>query len=260
MKKLLYVFERKLIILLCVLMSVSFSGCADEAGNVEKKDNNATMKVENNVDNVKKAENAKIADISGREIAFEVVTNCDYNKLAMNFSELVSASDLIVKVKVQDTRAFINDEGMIQTEISPKILETYKGIYDGQKLYVNGGEMLYEEYSGNEIVKKLVAGHENPNADEENTSKYVRQNVDNQYIFYPGDEYIFFASRREDNGLFFSQYAYQGTFKVSNGVVENIAVTGEPLQENISEIFSGNQNRIIGEDEFTEQIKKELGN
>lgn len=266
--------KRKLSILISVFMlSMAFVGCENKTGSAEEKDTNTTVKADGVIEEKMESETT---DVSNREIAFEVVSNFDYNALAMNFSELVSASDLIVKIKVLDTKPFINDEGMIQTEISPEILEIYKGTYEGQKLYVNGGEMPYEEYSNNETIKKLVAGHENPNGDEDNSGKYVRQNVDNQYIFHSGDEYIFFASKRGDSGLFFSQYAYQGTFKISDGVVENAAITDEPLQDNISQIFSensqlsnkakaynknsGNSDLVIGEDEFESQIKKELKN
>lgn len=174
-----------------------------------------------------------------KEIAYEITTQSDYNKLALNFSNLVQDADLIVKIRVEDVNAFINNNGMIQTEITPVIQEVYKGSYNDEKLYVNGGEMLYDEFIQNETIKKLVSGHENPEGDEQYKGKYVRQSVDNQYIFNSGEEYIFFAKKRDDSGKYYSLYAYQGTFKINNGFVYNTALKSEePLKKNICDVFN----------------------
>jgi len=210
-----------------------------------------------------------------REIAYEVTTKNDYNKLALNFNELVKDADLILKIRVEDVNAFINNNGMIQTEITPAIQEVYKGSYNNEKLYVNGGEMLYDEFCQNEIIKKAVCGHEAPNDDGQYRGKYVRQRVDNQYIFNCGEEYIFFAKKRADSGKYYSLYAYQGTFKISSGMVENTALNNEePLRKDIYNIFNiqsevknseletftleevANSGFMISEKIFTEKINK----
>lgn len=155
----------------------------------------------------------------------------------MNFDELIDTADLIVKIKVKETRGFVGDNYLINTEITPQVIETYKGTYNGEKLYVNGGKMLYEEYIQNEHIKKTFEGHENPNETE--CSKYVEQSVDNAYIVTAGDEYIFFA-KKNDDGELYALYAYQGTFKLQNGKVQNTALSAdEPLYESLSTEFGG---------------------
>ena len=163
-------------------------------------------------------------EVLQKEIACEITTNSDYNKLAMNFNELIHDADFILKIMVKDVNAFI---------------EVYKGSYNNEKLYVNGGEMLHEEFYQNEAIKKAVSGHEDLNNSEQYKGKYVRQIVDNQYIFNPGEEYIFFAKQREENKKYYSLYAYQGTFKLIDGMVENTALdNSEPLKDDICNIFN----------------------
>ncbi len=178
----------------------------------------------------------EIADMPEKEIALNIGTSNDYNKLALSFNDLVNDADFILKIKIKNVKPFINEQGMIQSEITPIVQEIYKGNYNGEKLYVNGGEMLYDDFIQNEVIKKQLDGHRNPNGDEENKGKYVRQNVDDQYIFNIGEEYIFFA--KDLDGEIFPLYAYQGTFKISNGMVENSALAyDEPLSKDIIKIF-----------------------
>lgn len=205
--------------------------------------------------------------VKEKEIVYEITTNSDYNKLAFSFDELIRDADLIMKISIQDTVAFIGSNGMIQTEITPVVKEIYKGSYHNEKLYVNGGEMLYEEFSENEIIKNAISGHENPNGDTDLSGKYVRQIVDEQYILSAGEEYIFFAQKREDTKQYYSLYAYQGTYKITEGMVENIALNNdEQLKCDLNAIFSNssetpvisvNENNalITTEDNFTQKIK-----
>lgn len=242
--------------ILIVLLLFCMCGCTNTDN--EKSQSNATKTDigENDLNNYS-------PEVQHKEIAYELTTTADYNKLASNFSDLVKDADLILKIRVESVKSFINNNGMIQTEITPTVQEVYKGLYNNEKLYVNGGEMLYDEFIQNEVIKKAVSGHESPN-DEQYKGKYVRQLVDNQYIFNCGDEYIFFAKKRVDSGKYYSLYAYQGTFKVNNGLVENIALNNdEPLKIDITNTFnmssktsnlesSGN---TISEGVFAEKIK-----
>lgn len=178
-------------------------------------------------------------DITEKGIAYEITTNSDYNKLAADFNELIQDAELILKISVEDICAFVGDNGMIQTEITPSVQEVYKGSYSGEKLYVNGGEMLYDEFCKNEIIQKALSGHENPDGSDGLYGKYVRQSVDEQYIFNVGEEYIFFAQKRPDTGKYYFLYAYQGTYKIIDGMIENIALDNEePLKKDLSEMFN----------------------
>ena len=176
--------------------------------------------------------------IEEKEIAYEIDVDCDYFELALSLDDLIKTSDFVAEIRVEDTRAFINENnGMIQTEVVPEVIEVIKGEYEGQLLYVNGGELLYDEYIANEVIAKQLSGHENPDGDEEYNGKYVRESVDGQYIFHTGETYIFFAKRRDDTGLYYSQYAYQGTYKVEDGVVRNEALKDEPLLDDLNASF-----------------------
>ncbi|MDD6449050.1 MAG: hypothetical protein PUF78_04950 [Lachnospiraceae bacterium] len=230
---------------LCVVTSILCVGCGQKASSstsnkrvtsvsataAEKSDKPISLSTGRASSTVMDSEDPN------REYAMELDTDSDYNKLAMNLSQLVSDSDLIVKIKVKAVKSFVNDNGMIQTEVTPEVLKTLKGNYDGQKMYVNGGEMLYSEYTANEIIQKSLAGHEDPSGNA--AQKYVKQTVDNQYILTPGEEYIFFAQKRADSGLYFSTYAYQGTFKLTNGKVENQAITKDSLLTDIEKSMNG---------------------
>ena len=195
----------------------------------------------------------------------------DFNELAMNFSELVSKSDMIIKIKVESVRSFINEYGFMITEVTPTVTETYKGHYDGQSLYVESGEMPYEEYSQNEVIKRITAGHEAPSEEaEKQRGTTVKYSLAGEYIMHPGEEYIFFAEKRTDSGEYYPQYAYQGIFKINDGKVENHALNKEPLREDLGNIFKADtsvmQERdkeieiryklVIDEESFTKKIKE----
>lgn len=216
-------------IIICTLVATLFLGlCACNKNDVNVNNSSETDRADSKIE--------EIADMPEKEIALNIGTSNDYNKLALSFNDLVNDADFILKIKVKDIKPFINEQGMIQSEITPIVQEIYKGSYNGEKLYVNGGEMLYDEFIQNEVIKKQLDGHRNPNGDEQNKGKYVRQNVDDQYIFNLGEEYMFFA--KDLGGEYFSLYAYQGTFKISNGMVENSALAyDEPLSKDIIKIF-----------------------
>lgn len=222
-----------------IMFWVMLSLCACESAQSSKKveGTDSVVKIESgeNANDLKNTEN----DIEDKEIACEIITNGDYNKLAFSFEELVQEADLIVKIRVEDVTAFIGNNGMIQTEITPVVQELYKGSYHDEKLYVNGGEMLYDEFCENELVKKALLGHENPDGDADLHGKYVKQSVDEQYIFHVGEEYIFFAKKREDSQQYYSLYAYQGTYKIIEDMVENVALDDEEqLKCDLKKIFS----------------------
>ena len=244
-------------IIVCIAFLVTIL-CLCACRTIEKEDSINTFTETtsgNSIDNTETDNKYTGSNTKNKEIVYKISTNSDYNKLAKDFDELVSDSDLILKIRVENIRAFVGDNGMIQTEITPKVQNVYKGSYDNQKLYVNGGEMLYDEFCKNEIIKKALSGHENPNNDKP-YGKYVRQSVDEQYIFNIGEEYIFFANKREDSGRYYSLYAYQGTYKIIDGIIENVALNDdEPLKNNLNEIFS---NKTESKSTQTFLLKEEI--
>lgn len=221
-------------IIICTVMGIlllSLCACNKTDVNIIKSSDSKI-----NESKIQESKIEETVDIPEKEIALNIGTKNDYNKLALSFNDLVKDADFILKIKVKDIKPFINKQGMIQSEITPIVQEIYKGTYNSEKLYVNGGEMLYDDFIQNEVIEKQLEGHRNPNGEEENKGKYVRQNVDDQYIFNIGDEYVFFAKNLDEK--YFSLYAYQGTFKISNGMVENSALTyDEPLSKDIIKIF-----------------------
>lgn len=244
-----------IILCLCSCGTVSDQNSVNAPSNIDAK---------NSIDKTIPDTNDTNINTQGKEIIYEITTNGDYNKLAMNFNELIQDSDLILKIRVASVSAFVGDNGMIQTEITPKVQKVYKGSYNNQKLYVNGGEMLYDEFCKNEIIQKALSGHENPNGNNEAYGKYVRQSVDNQYIFNIGDEYIFFAKKREDTKKYYSLYAYQGTYKIIDGMIENIALDDEEaLKIDLNRIFNvvseskGTQTFSLNGDSNSEEITTE---
>lgn len=171
-----------------------------------------------------------------RDIAFEAATTADYNRQAMSLGDLARDSDVICRFIVQDTKPFINENGMICTEVSPYIEEVYKGDAEGLRFCTEGGEMPYEEYMGNETVREMLSGHEDPDGDAASRGKYARETVDHAYIMHSGEEYIYFGSLRNKDTLY-PLYGYQGTFRITGDHVENEAIPsddalGEDLMKN----------------------------
>ena len=232
---------KKKVILAIAVASLMMSACStSQSATVDKtEDNNKQTSLTQKTVNEETLAVDTDSSIQ-REFAYELTSMGDYNKLAMDFNELVNDADMILKIKVESVTPYINENGMIQSEIVPVVEEVYKGKYNGEKLYVNGGEMLYDDFIQNDIIREQLSGHEDPDADKESLSgKYVKQTVDNQYIFHKGDEYVFFAQQREDDNKFYSLYAYQGTFKVDGDYVDNEALNAsEPLASDIDTRFT----------------------
>ena len=175
---------------------------------------------------------------STKQIALEATTQGDYNTLALSFSQLVEDADAILRIQVQQTEPFVNENGMLQTKITPLVEEVYKGSFQDEPLYVNGGEMLYEEWSQYPQVTAMMEGHEPPDGGQGYAGQYVRQVVDGQSIPQPGESYIFFVKHREDTGAAYPLYAYQGIFKLVDGMVENSALSlDEPLALDLYTLF-----------------------
>lgn len=262
MKKNLY----KGAIITSLIMSLCACNNANATtNNVESQAVTKDTLTENTLDNESQHISQKASDnvqakLEEKDIAYEITTKGDYNELAQTMSELVQNADMICKIKVEKTTSFINEIAMIQTEITPVVEEVYKGSYNGEKLYVNGGVMSYEEYSQNEIIKEAVSGHENPEGEEDYTGKYVVQSVDGQYIFEEGEEYIFFAKETTDVNKYYSLYAYQGTFKIEDNEVCNEALQeDEELRKDIETIFASkgrSASSSVNVDEFVEELEK----
>lgn len=217
------------------VMLICFVGCGSENSKLKESNNDivsSNTNISESTNNESEIATNKVSKPENKKIALTVTTKSDYNKLAMNFSELVKDADVILKIKVMKVSSFVADNAMIQTEITPQVQNIYKGVYNNEKLYVNGGEMLYDDFIKNDIIKNTISGHDSLN--ENYKGMYVQQKVDNQYIFNIGDEYIFFAKKREDSQRYYSLYAYQGTFKIVNNNIENSALSNdEPLKEDI---------------------------
>lgn len=123
----------KKIYIMCIVIS-SIILCLCACGTTSTKENSDDTTV---IVDINDSENLN-DDINKKEIAYEITTNSDYNKLATDFNELIQDADLILKISVEDVCAFVGDNGMIQTEITPNVQEVYKGSYNDEKLYVNG--------------------------------------------------------------------------------------------------------------------------
>ena len=176
----------KKVILAIAVASLMMSACStSQSATVDKtEDNNKQTSLTQKTVNEETLAVDTDSSIQ-REFAYELTSMGDYNKLAMDFNELVNDADMILKIKVESVTPYIYENGMIQSEIVPVVEEVYKGKYNGEKLYVNGGEMLYDDFIQNDIIKEQLSGHEDPDADKESLSgKYVKQTVDNQYIFH----------------------------------------------------------------------------
>ena len=146
---------KKKVILAIAVASLMMSACStSQSATVDKtEDNNKQTSLTQKTVNEETLAVDTDSSIQ-REFAYELTSMGDYNKLAMDFNELVNDADMILKIKVESVTPYINENGMIQSEIVPVVEEVYKGKYNGEKLYVNGGEMLYDDF-----IQKIEADY-----------------------------------------------------------------------------------------------------
>lgn len=167
-------------------------------------------------------------------------------KTAQSFEELADASDFIAEVKITDTSSFV-PEGTIKicTEMTPEIIKTYKGEYNGNSLIITGGYMNCREYA---MSEEFFSMPKNPM----DVSKFTEEELEtgeiyfnwlNNYIPDPGDTLIFFGCEATD-GNYYVTYDYQGIFLGENDTISNQALVmndnsgyTEPLVKDLMQKF-----------------------
>lgn len=107
---------------------------------------------------------------------------------------------------------------MIYTNLTPEIINIYKGSFNNELLTVSGGYMNYKKYANSpEIIKEF--GHAL------DTSEYSEKELETAEIYYDlygnyipeiGDKLIFFGIRDRNNETenYYVTYSNQGIFYV----------------------------------------------
>lgn len=136
------------------------------------------------------------------------ITCVEMIEVAQSFEELCNKSDFIAEVKITEASPYFTNDGSdrVFTEMTPEIIEIYKGEYNGEKLGTCGGLMKYTDYTKRRRISDDAL------TEEERENGYVYYNWLNNKIPEVGDTVIFFGTYSEDNNQFMNTYGYQGIY------------------------------------------------
>lgn len=219
-------FPFMLSILTCLSMTLA-TGCQESAGNSTAEIQSDTQQPEHN-------------------IVYSYSSTADLAKVAYNLDELVEASDFIAEVRVKETSSFVaGDTIMINTKITPEIIKTYKGEYNGNSLIIGGGYMNCKEYAMSVDASDMP---KNP----VDISKFTKDELENGEVYFnwlnnyipEKDDTIIYFGYENDDGDYNVTYSYQGVFLCKNNNVSNQALCinehdfTEPLVKDLSSTFS----------------------
>ena len=226
--------KKRLIIssIICSLLILA-SGCGDN----QTTDNNTS----------------KAEVLTEHNVVSFAKTEADIAKCAYTLEELYNASDFVAEVKITDTSSFIwPDTDMIYTNLTPEIINIYKGSFNNELLTVSGGYMNYKKYANSpEIIKEF--GHAL------DTSEYSEKELETAEIYYDlygnyipeiGDKLIFFGIRDRNNETenYYVTYSNQGIFLCdNNGTISNQALLvddngfTEPLAKDLTKLFNNTE-------------------
>ena len=188
-----------------VLSIAVLSGCSAGANT-----GNSTVQNENSISQAEASDTQE-----GKVITDYAIV--EYAELADTLKTLTDSADWIAKVEV--TAVTASSDGTY-TEITPNVLETYQGSYDGQTLCVHDCIMPYAD----------APASQESSGDE--AAMYHYDHAGN-YIPQTGDVLLFFGT--EKDGSYWEQYSYQGMFLLRDGGYVNQALgcDSDPLAEDL---------------------------
>lgn len=195
-------------------------------------------------------------------IVFNASSQADFNELASTLNDLENKSIFIAKVSVEEAHSYVYpNSDDIYTQITPNVLEIYKGSYNNEKLELYGGEMLYTDYYN-------ALSDEDKEMNSFDTSKYSQNEIDsarvywnfcNLYVPQVGDTLLYFGVRSDD-GNYYVSYDYQGVFLLQDGNYVNQALIvdqnnwQEPL---VTDLLSLTETKIV---DSTENLVRTIDN
>lgn len=180
------------------------------------------------------------ADVQ-HNVIFTAKSMPDYAHIAGSVAELAEDSDFIAEIKVKNIASYVyphSDE--IHTQVTPEIIQLYKGSYQDQPLDVYGGYMDYTDYVDQAFSSQYDTLHVDGLTEEELQSGEVYYNLCNCHIPEIGDTLLFFGTISEDGSQIAVTNTYQGLFLCDGDtltnpalIVENSSGWQEPLVQDI---------------------------
>ncbi len=132
---------------------------------------------------------------------------------ADTLQKLAEQADWIAKIQVESLSTVERDTA--HTQIVPKVLETYKGSYDGQTLDISGGILPYAETKAYQSTDRHESGDE--------TALFYACWSEN-YVPQEGDVLLFFGDTQNSANTYYELYSYQGMFLLEDGSYTNQAL------------------------------------
>lgn len=208
-------------------------------------------------------------EISQAETAMSIEHNvihsysvaADIAKIADTLEELIADSDFIAEVKVKGvSSSFENDSILINTEITPEIIKTYKGEYNGNLLILCGGYMNYKEYANSSNIINTLGKPID-------TSKFTEEELENGEIYFDwfntyipevGDTLVYFG-KEMDTGDYYITNSYQGLFRCDGDKVSNQAfsINNSGYTESIAEDLNKKFSKSAKISKFHSQVVEE---
>ena len=185
-----------------------------------------------------------------KNIVLALKNEAELEKCAYTFEELRDNVDFIAEADIVEAIPVIY-EGLpyVNTELTPEIIDIYKGEYNGEKLVLIGGVISNKEYS-------VIAENNNISfTDEELDTGYVSDEWFDMDYPEAGDKVIFFGNYSDD-GRIYAAYDYQGLFTVDDGSVSISSLTADETgwYEDIAHDLEDNYNAKIELNESGETV------
>ncbi len=186
-------------------------------------------------------ENSTAEKNSHDNVIYLAKAEADYAHVAKSMDELVSDSDWIAEIRVTDVSSCVfegTDE--IHTLITPEVIQTYYGSYDGGTLEVYGGYMNYKAYMDEAFMSKYDTFDVGDISEEKLETGEIYYNACNSHIPEKGETLLFFGRQKEDGSGYVVTNNYQGLFLCDGDtltnpalIVEDASGWQEPLVEDI---------------------------
>lgn len=203
---------KKKILVLVIGISIlsTLIGCSNKLVTSTSSSEKAVVDINN--------KSTESSDVKDSDI-FKVEASADWVYASKDIKSLYNDSELIIKATIDKVDYYCGTGGLIYTKFIPKVIETYKGTYDGSYIQSIGGIVDYSEYIKNDVDPNNFKKFTNSS---NQTPKKVQLTFDDIYVVKQGEEYILFCKKNQ--GLLSITNGNQGLFKVDSNNVTNKAL------------------------------------
>lgn len=157
---------------------------------------------------------------------YKIVAHPDWVKSSKDLKALYNNSSFVAEIKVDNTKAQVEQNGRISTIFKPTIINVFKGSYNGEDIISLGGIIDYSDY-----VNKVGLEIKNNFSSENTVPDKVEYTFGDIPIVKSGDSMIVFCNNTDGN--YSITNSFEGLFKIDGNSLTNDAIRNTPLIEDI---------------------------